>query len=263
MALANTIENLPDVRDLLTHPKDAVEEMRRRRKDPELAKAVSAFLNDDIPTHFQTEDIFFYLARHLATPNFETLRAKEIADEHNVNLIVGEDLDDKFVSVNYLKKALAKMTFETGRSKTGEVIIEKKTIVDFRKNDGKKLLDVTVDGNNSLHEIHQQLLESYDIDTYNESDWVARNKEEDMAKFYEKFLALSVTHGIMLEFYAVEDVDFVKTVFRPAFVAVEDALGHRPLICTILEPEEEFERDWLAYPKEVKEDVETLLSKGL
>jgi hypothetical protein len=55
----------------------------------------------------------------------------------------------------------------------------------------------------------------------------------------------------MFEFYAVEDVEFIDDVMKPAFDSVTERFGCKPLICTILSPEEEFTRDWLAYPNSV------------
>lgn len=253
MTLENIIENLPQVSDFLTDYDEALQEMKKRRQNISLRKAVCKYLDGDIPKHFERSEIFFYMSRHLATPNFETIHAKHKANEYGVDFIVGEDLEDKFVSVNGLKKTLAKLSIETGIDKTGAQILRNHTIVDFSKNDGKRLKDVKTINGKQLHATHQLMLKEFDIEAIDESDWVERNQTTDMIKYYTRFLSLMVAHGIMLEFYAVEDVEFVEDVLRPAFSNVTKLFGCRPLICTILEPEQEFERNWLAYPKKVQD----------
>lgn len=258
--LENCVENLPDMGDLLTSPANAVIEMSNRRGDSKLNARVEEYLRNDIPEHFKTNEVFFYLSRHLATPNFETLKANEIANEHRVPLFVGEDHTDKFVAHNQLKKALGKMSFETALDKKGNKIIVNKTIIDFNTYNGKTIDSIDTISGQSLTAVHHALLKTYEIQPYDESKWVQKHKKLEMCEYYERFLALMIVHGIMLEFYAVEDVEFIDNVMRPAFQSITKRFGCKPLICTILSPEEEFSRDWLAYPNDVLIELNKIMT---
>ena len=253
--MKNSIENLPDVNRILTPMANAIEEMRMRKLDDSLLQSVNEFFDSNIPNHFKSDTPLLYLSRHIATPNFETLHAIKIAKDNDVTLIIGEDPNDKFVSNNFLKKSLGKLTIITGKAKNGDPIIENTTIVDFNSYSGQPFNKVLTRSGTLLVDVHKFLMSKYRdsrVVVSNESNWVGEYHKGDIIEYYKMFLSLMIVHGIMLEFYAVEDSEFVDEVLAPAFNFVESKFGHKPLICGLIEPEQEFKKNWLAYPKEVK-----------
>lgn len=259
--MKNSIENLPNVSKILTSLPEAIEESRRRRLNTDLVYSVSEFLQDDVPPHFISREPLLYLSRHLATPNFETLHAIQIARNNNVDLVIGEDPEDKFASNNFLKKSLGKISIVTGQAKNGDPIIENKTVVDFNTYSGLPFNKVVTNNNTLLTDLHSGLMQKYvdsDVVIVNESHWVKTHHNGDLLEYYKVFLSLMLVHGIMLEFYAVEDFEFVEEVLTPAFNFVENKFGFKPLICALLEPEQEFQKNWLAYPAEVKSHIHEL-----
>ena len=58
---------------------EAVAEIQRRREHTDLMQRVEDFLQGDIPEYLRSPAPVLYLARHVATPNLETLRFVELA----------------------------------------------------------------------------------------------------------------------------------------------------------------------------------------
>lgn len=67
------IKESADATHLLTPLPYALVELERRKRDPVLRKKIEEYLKADIPPYFGESPVL-YLARHIATPNFETLR---------------------------------------------------------------------------------------------------------------------------------------------------------------------------------------------
>lgn len=75
---------------------EAVAEIQRRRRDLPLVKKVQEYLSGDIPEHFTYSKPIFYLSRHIATPNYETLRFIELTQNYDLPRVIGIDPKDKF-----------------------------------------------------------------------------------------------------------------------------------------------------------------------
>lgn len=256
MKATSPTNKLPEVSSLMTSADDALVEITKRRKSPKLFMAVEKYLNNDIPEHFQQNEPVAYLSRHLATPNFETLRFIDEAKKLRIPIVIGEDLDDKFVCNNCLKKSLGKLPILIGHSKNGDEIIEKHTIVDFNKYTGYPINKVKVLSGEMMTNFHREMFKVIappGVTVTDESAWVNRQNSTDrknLLSYYKKILSLLIVHGIMFEFYDEEDIEFVDSILRPAFTEVEQKFGLKPLICELLTPKMEIERDWIAYPKE-------------
>lgn len=258
--------NLPNVQKFLTPAKEAVEQIMLRRKNENLVKKVEDFLLNDIPSHFKGDEPIFYLSRHLATPNFETLRFIELTEPFKLPITIGQDVQDKFVSNNSLKHALGKLTIQKGTSKNGDPIFENHTLVDFNKNTGKQIDEVTLTSGKKLTTFHDELFRHASptkIEIIDESQWVTRQHRGDMLLYYKKMLALLVVHGIMFEFYEEDDLDFVENILEPAFIEIEKIFEHKPLICELLTPQMEREKNWIAYPDSTEEIIKNELRSKL
>lgn len=251
------------VSDLLTPLDEAVEELRRRRSDPELLKKVEEYLDSDIPEHFAQGPIL-YLARHIATPNFETLRFLHLVEPIEIPAIIGEDLKDRFVAKNQLKYALGKLSVSTGISmKDGacKETYERVTVIDFNAANGKPFTEIRTLWGEPLASFHSGLFASlvqHPVRIIDESAWIDRQERGNLLAHYRKFLALFIVHGILFEDYALEDKEearFIEGVLRPAFRHVERVFGCRPLIAQLTPTSVESAEFWISYPQKVLDIV--------
>ena len=238
-------------KSIFTPLPEAVLEIKKRREDAELIKRVDEYLNGDIPKHFNREEPILYLSRHIATPNYESLRFVELGKPHNLPLVIGQDSRGKFVSNNDIKRPLGKMPVTKGFSSRQDEIIENFTIVDFADAQGKPFGDIKTKRGADLVQFHNELFSKIyptEVEVAEEADWVDRNHRGDLLEQYKKMLALMCTYGIMFESYTDNDKDFVRTILKPAMAAVELCIGCKPLIVEHIDPKLELTRDWNGYP---------------
>lgn len=242
--------------DLITPLDEAVEEIRRRNSDPELRRKVEEYLKGDIPEHFSSPPVL-YLARHVATPNFETLRFLHLVEPLELKTVIGQDLKDKFVPKNQLKKALGKLSVSTGMSKVDGVFVEQfenVRIIDFNKHSGEPFHTIETEWGEKLSDFHKRLfseLTKREVAVVDDSDWIDRQHRGKLLAHYKKFLALFIVHGILFEDYAVDDAEerkFVRRILRPAFRHIEKTFGYKPLIAQLTPTSVESAGYWISYP---------------
>ncbi|MCA9359450.1 hypothetical protein H6781_02595 [Candidatus Nomurabacteria bacterium] len=242
------------IRPLFTPLPEAVAIIEERRNNKELVARVKDFLNGDIPEHFVKDTPIFYLARHIATPNYEAFKCFGMIKPYKFPLVISEDSGGIFVSSNELKTALGKLSVVKGRSNNGQEIIENFTLIDFNKKQGLPFNKIDTLHGESILSFHKGLLEETqlnNVEVVDESDWISRHHRDDIHKQYVHMFALLCVNGIMLESYTSDEVDFVKNVALPAFAEIEKTIGVKPLIVEHISPEEEKIRNWNSYPKKI------------
>jgi len=235
----------------MTPLEDAIHEIEWRRKNTNLKERVEEFLNNDIPDIFNGPDPIFYLSRHVATPNYETLRFIELTKNYPSKTVVGQDPKDKFVSNNCLKRALGKMSVLKETTRHGDEIIENFSLLDFNKFQGRPLKECVTHGGHNLVEFHNKLLtEIYpqDVTLSVETDWIDRNHRGDLYKHYVQYLSLLLVHGITFEDFVEEDIPFINRSLLPAIDTVTKIFGFTPLISELIPKEEAYDKDWIGYP---------------
>lgn len=240
----------------------AVDLIEKRRQDSELRKTVSDFLKSDIPLHFNGRLPIFYLSRYIATPDYETLKFYEQVKRHDFPIVIGEDTTDIFTTHSSLKRNLLKLPIVTGTAKDGSGILKYKNIADFNNQQGKKLRDITLHDHSSLYSFHRRLSKKFlpeSIHVADESEWVNRHSRGKLLKLYEYLLPLFLTHGIMLEQYEPDEVDFLEEVVWPAFKNTKKRFGLTPLIVPLnLKTDKKIE-DLNSYPAEVEKYVQEIM----
>ena len=245
------LESLNRIKSFLIPLDEAVAELRHRRTDTELQIKINEFLNGDIPNHFKNGPIF-YLSRHVASPNFEALRFIELCKEYkDIKMVIGQDINDKFVSHNSMKRALGKMPIVKGITSNQDEIIEFITLVDFDKVQGQKFKDIKTKFGTSFVEHHNNLFNSIYPETVqivDDSKWIDNNHRGDLVEHYKKMFTLLLVHGIMLESYEIQDEQFIKSILIPALEYVENMFGYKPLIVNLVPPEISNMHNWDSYP---------------
>ena len=253
-----------DTSDLMLSPLEAIQEIERRRRDPELRRKVEEYLGGDIPDYFRDGPVL-YLARHIATPNFETLRFKYLMEPLGMKAVVSQDTKDLFVSSNQSKRALGKLSICQGVSQKDGMLNERFqniSIVDFNAENGKPFGAIKTLWGEGLVDFHSRLfskLMNDKIENPDDAAWIDRHHRGNLLEHYKNFLALFVTHGILFEDYVMEDkheVKFVKNILRPACRFIEKKFGVRPIIVPLVPKTFESNRFWISYPKEVMDIVQ-------
>ncbi len=242
----------------------SIRELEKRKKNEKLKAEVEQYLKHDIPDHFKSGSIF-YLARHVPTPNFETLRFADIKTPSYIQKVISIDSHDIFAPKNNLKKSLGKMPVHYEKSKKGEVTVEYRnyTIIDFNTYAGKRFCDVQTVWKEPLIDFHLSLCDTFlptTISIYDDSAWINRNSRENILEHYKKFLALFLVHGILAEDFlrTGSEKDFTENVFIPAFRFIKEKFGFEPLITDLLphDPDSEY---WSGYPYAIGEVIKSKL----
>ena len=245
--------------EFMTPYPTALEEIHERSKDTDLKKRVEDYLGGDIPSYLNGKPAL-YLARHIASPNFETLRFLHLLEPLGLPVVIGQDTKDIFTSSNMLKRVLGKMPVCIRiTAKNGEVHehYQNKTIIDFSLAQGKPFSEVETLWGEKLVSFHERLFNLFTKDGARVEDdhaWIDRHHRGDLLEHYKKFLALFIAHGVLFEDYLVEDKEeefFIREILGPAFTFVEEKFGVRPLITQLTPSSVESVKFWISYPKEV------------
>lgn len=257
-----------DLGEYMTPYERALEEIEVRAGNIQLRAMVEEYLNHDLPECFGQEPVL-YLARHVATPNFETLRFLHLLEPLDFDVVISQDSRDRFVPTNPLKKALGKLPVCTRVKQTGTEyaeIYQNVTIVDFATASGKPLCDIKTLWGESLISFHTSLfsvLTKSDVRITDDADWIDRNGRGSLLDHYKKFLALFLVHGVLFEDYLVEDKDeayFKNEILGPAFNFIEETFGFRPLIVQLTPTSIETPHFWLSYPAQTLDIINAKLT---
>ena len=235
-----------DAAHVFTPLAEAVAEVQRRRTQTDLLRRVEDFLHGDIPDYLRGPEPALYLARHIATPNFETLRFLELARPFGLPTLLAQDSHDKFVTRNAMKRAYGKLPVQ----RKGD-LLEYVTLIDFTRAEGARLCDIRTRVGVPLLEFHNNLLHHVPLrgaQVVDDASWTDRQQRGDLPEHYKRFLALCVAHGVMLEDYLDEEALLVRNVLKPAFAFVERHFGVVPLISTLCDADVMPTQNWYAYP---------------
>ena len=242
--------------DIYTPLDVAKKEIQKRWKDTELKSKVENFLGNDIPDFLQ-DSPKAYLARHIASLNFEFLVFEDLANDVGLDFILSEYLDDRYLSMNSLKHHLGKMFFHTGTNKNGGKICTPHKVIDFGKADKKIIKEVETVAGRKLVDLHHNILcEEFPLIDSNIKDisgWVNRNGKLPRV-FYPKFLALFLRNGILFENFLLneEEKEITENIIIPAVAMLEKEFGFKPLIVRLIPKETEYDPFWYYYNKYIK-----------
>ena len=247
------------ISDLVYTPQNAVIELKRRRSDQKLMKKVSEYLNGDIPDYLSNGAVA-YLARHVITPNFETLRFTHLISHLGLKTVISHDSKALFVSQNVIKRALCKLPICKRISQKNGKLNEQYqffTIVHFQESDGKMFRDIVTKSGEPLVDFHRKLfltINHQPCELPDDAEWIDRHNRGNLLEHYKHLLALFLVHGVFFENYNLTDeheVRFVHEVLRPACEFLEQKFGCKPLIAEVFPTTLESYQFWISYPKSV------------
>lgn len=237
----------------------AVKQLKDRWRDKNIKVLLSNLVN--IPVKLRKEPTIALL-RPICTPNFETHKFINIADALKIKAIIWEYTHDKFVPDNPIKYHLGKLNFFYGLGRNGGQRIEVLKLLDFTKWSGKPIRKVKALNGSLLKKIHRDIfLKKYvDFDLKNiidVSNWYKRNGQT-AKEYYKKLLLIFIRNSILFDNFLLKDkheIQFIKSVFLPAFIEVYYKTGIKPLIVSLEPTDTEGSNFWYMYPPDVKDLV--------
>jgi hypothetical protein len=166
--------------------------------------------------------------------------------------------DDKFCSSNSFKRSLGQLHIQGPMNKKNEYRIEKISVMDFNKHNGKKLSEAVTHKSEKLTDLHRKLFEVCGIpkeshNFFDTSDWI-KSHGPSPALYYPNFFLLFTCFGILFENFLLgkDEGEFTKAVILPAIEKVIALTGVKPLIVP-MEPLETEDSDyWTYYDGKVK-----------
>jgi len=245
--------------EIYTPLEEAKEEIKRRWEDKELQKKVEIFLNGDIPNFLQDSPKAF-LARHIASPNFEFLLFEELTNKAGLDFVIPEFINDKFVPENTSKYHLGKMFFEGKVGKNGSKEIITDLVLDFNKANGKPICELQALNGKSVVDFHHGLFEFFKMNVghkiHDFSGWL-KKYDNNPEKFYKYFLAFFIRNGILFENFLLnkEEEKFTLQHVLPNIKLLMNEFGLKPLIVRLLPKEQEEDIHWYCYSKDLKNNI--------
>lgn len=244
--------------DLYTSPKMALWELRERRKDPALKKAVRKNLGPAAETLLkkfnQPRAVLF---RQVGTPTHETLRFLRMAKQMGLKPLILEYHGDKFVSAgNRYKRSLGKMPIYQYTGSDGIDSVKYHTILDFPAVEGRPLSGIRSLDGGSLIDFHHHLLSkiariNVDRHTIDLTSWLCTIKKKQALSYYEQVLNLFLRDGILFESFVPfrSEARFTHEVIVPSINQIKEHYGIPPLIVRLLPEKEETRLFWDSFPR--------------
>jgi len=239
---------------------EALKLLEERQNNPELMQKIENLLNGDIPPVLRGKKCSVQF-RQIVTPNNDAKNFLKISENFGLTPVFMEYHSDKFSSNNSFKRSLGKIQIQGPVNKQDQYRIEKISIMDFNKHNGKILRDVVTSWGESLIHFHRRLFNLSEINNLNcyfcdMSEWV-KNNGSDPKEYYKNFLLLFSCFGILFENFPSkgEDIDFSKNVILPAIDYVKNIAGINPLIVPIPPMDMDDDEYWTLYNENFKDFI--------
>jgi hypothetical protein len=242
---------------------EAIKLLSERQKDPEFVTKVSKLLPGNVPNIFKNKKCAI-MARQLATPNQDSRTFISLAKKNGLHPVFLEYFDDKFTSVNQYKHSLGQLQIQNKNDKNNDERIEKISIIDFNKSNGKKIKEVKTLWGESLIDFHKKLFDLYklkDFSFFEESNWYEKKNEKPI-EFYINFFVLVTCFGILFENFLItgddNEINFTKNVVLPALKRATILTGVKPLIVPVGDLDIETEDFWYYHLPIVKKAIKNI-----
>ena len=236
---------------------EALKLLEERRKDPELMAKIEELVKGDIPEILKNKKCGVQF-RQIATPNNDAKYFKKISESFELTPVFMEYHNDKFSSNNFFKRSLGQIHIEGPVNKNDEYIIEKFSIMDFNKHNGRVLKNAITHWGESLICFHRRLFNSSKLSDsicsfYDMSEWIKKHGPKP-EEYYKDFLLLFVSYGILFDNFPTqgEDGDFSRNIILPSIEKIINLVGIKPLIVPIGPMDMENDSYWILYNSDIK-----------
>lgn len=251
-------------RDAMYTPLEtAVEELKNRRRRFAGRTPGRDWLPASVPERSQGHALLF---RHVATPSLEMFRFLDLVDGTDLMPVITEFSEDKYVTQNPLKRALARMGFQQGYNCHGQPLVEFVNVLNDNQQ-GRSLGDLQTFWGQCLFDFHHELL-AHALNGGRHPvifDCSPQHAHVDgtASAYYREFLLRNcLADCILFDDFLLEgkELSFTRDVVIPAFEAVTAEFGFKPLIVRLSSSEEEDSPHWFWYSGELKSFVQKRLS---
>lgn len=241
-------------------PLDAVvEAWRKRRSGLFSAMPVETALGATVPAVLRGPGPVAVLCRQVGTPNYEMRRVIRLCAQHGIRLVVWEYHKDRFVMENRDKYALGRLGFYGGLGRNGGRRLEYVRIFDVDAMNGDAFCDIRTYRGETLLDFHHRLLaaECPELGAdalFDGSDWFAAHGGS-AKNYYPAFVSLFLRHAILFETFVLQDDgqrEFTRDVFLPAFQALYQKTGMKPLVVPAEREDWEGDEFWQLYPEPLR-----------
>ena len=243
---------------------EAKEEVWKRWNDADLRRRVQEYVKE-VPQILSMRPKAV-MWRQVASPNFESYAIVEASKKIGLKPLCLEYNTDKFCTRNSDKVLLGKMVFYNGTGKNGgQKPVTTAFSINFEECEMKRFDEIQTIWGKSFIDFHHCLMERHlsDVEFIDHAQWVAKIGRDPM-KYYDRFLALFICHGILFENFLLEGSEgqFTRDIAWPAIRKVTDHFGLKPLIVRLLPEESEADPYWCWYPGHLEEEVRRLMAGG-
>lgn len=209
--------------------KVAVQEIKRRRTQPELFRRLRNFLHD-FP--FPDNRPFLALARHVASARMEDMTFLDMSRQADMPPVWLTYNQDRFCFSNREKRQLVESRVAERQGRKGGYTGPGFCLMDNPKlHDGQPLNTLNVRTGTDLAAFHHSLRSAAGLDRYTTldiSNWLhARGGRAEV--YYKPLLALFLAHAILVEDFEVAGTFKCRIVER-AIADLDREFGLRPLI---------------------------------
>jgi len=228
------IEQSPEI--LYTPLSEAIQELNRRRRIPDLCRLVESFQSEH-PANFLLDKPTAILARSIHSADHEMVRFESMIRGTELTPHLLEIPGDLFTSVNHDKYRRGKLCFDF------ETKVRSLRVMEFNC-EGKIISTIPDVTGRSLVDYHRALLNdrhpALSMHTQDVSDWFLSAGK--ISPYYLHFLSLSIKNGIVFENFLPhepEEMAFFRERVLPSFLEATRIFGVRPLIVRLFSDAEE------------------------
>jgi len=200
------------------------------------------------------------LSRWFATPNFETLHFLRVARNCGLHPVIEEYHGDKFVGHNPMKHALVCLRFQVSEGNG----LERLQVIDWAQQ-GRPMRQLLTLGGRPLAHFHREWMHRVVPERERPSIFECSEQYERISgcvhAYYRTLLSLCVADGILFEDFLPDatELPFTQAVVLPAFRAIQEELGCRPLIARLCPFGTAHDSRWNSYAGELRPIAQSLL----
>ncbi|MCC7121632.1 MAG: hypothetical protein IT493_08765 [Gammaproteobacteria bacterium] len=236
-----------------------VERWRKRRSGLFSAMPSETATGATVPPVLRGAGPVAVLCRQVGTPNYEMRRVVRLCAQHGIRLVVWEFHTDRFVMENRDKYALGRLGFYGGLGRNGGRRLEYVRIFDVDTMNGNAFRDIHTYRGETLIEFHHRLLAAECPELaadalFDGSSWFAAHGGAAKA-YYPAFVSLFLRHAILFETFVLQEDnqrEFTRDVFLPAFQALYQKTGLKPLVVPAEREDWEGDDFWQLYPEPLR-----------
>ena len=242
------MEKKLNIEEFYTSLSAAKKEIRRRWRNKNLKNEVKNYLGGAIPDPFKSEPRAV-LSRNIITPNMELFYFLDLVKSSKLKPIGLEGINDKFCTKNLDKVSLGKLSFlkKGVKNKIKQPADGERfnlNVIDMMNSDGKNFCDIKTLWGENLVDFHHRMLQGYklDIEVFDDFKWFSdKGRKANPKQYYENFLALFLSHGILFENFhgKGKEENFTSNVIIENFDKIKETFGFKPLIVPLVPIEDE------------------------